>query len=51
MYAPPITDEAITERVSRYTQNVRANHRKLLVTLAMSVLATSWWNVLMPRPP
>ena len=27
MYAPPITPVAITLRVSRYTQNVRANHK------------------------
>ena len=32
---------ASTERVSRYTQKVRANHKKLLVTLATSVLPTS----------
>ena len=48
MYVPPITDEAMTEPVSRYTQNVSANQRKLFVTLAMSVLATSRWKVFKP---
>jgi hypothetical protein len=41
MYPPPTTAVATTERVSRYTQKVRANQRKLLVVLARTVLATS----------
>src|SRR5690349_10442918 len=36
---------ATTERVSRYAQNVRANHRKLFVIVASSVFATSRWKV------
>ncbi len=47
---PPITDEAMTEPVSRYTQNVSANHRKLLVTLVTSVLPTRRWKVLSVVP-
>jgi hypothetical protein len=43
--APPITPVATTERVSRYTQNVRANHRKVLVTPVTRVLASSCRNV------
>ena len=42
--APPITPVATTERVSRYTQKVRANHRKVLVTPVMSVLTSSCRN-------
>ena len=38
MYAPPIIPVASTDFVSRYTQNTSANHRKLIVTLAMSEL-------------
>ena len=38
---PPMIAVASTERVSRYTQKVSANHKKLLVTLATSVLPTS----------
>lgn len=30
--APPMTAVVTTERVSRYTQNVTANHKKVLVT-------------------
>lgn len=43
--APPITPVATTDRVSRYTQNVSANHRNELVTPLMSVLMSSWRNV------
>ena len=39
--APPMTPVATTERVSRYTQNVSANHRNVLVTPVMSVLTSS----------
>ena len=45
MYPPPMTAVARTDRVSIYTQNVSANHRKLFVTLATSVFATSRWKV------
>ena len=45
--APPITPVATTERVSRYTQNVRANHRNELVTPVTSVLTSSRRNVAM----
>ena len=38
--APPITPVATTERVSRYTQKVKANQRKELVTPLTSVLAS-----------
>ena len=38
--APPITPVATTERVSRYTQNVSANHRNELVTPLTSVLTS-----------
>ena len=38
--APPITPVATTDRVSRYTQNVSANHRNVLVTPVTSVLAS-----------
>ena len=43
--APPITPVATTERVSRYTQNVSANHRNELVTPVTSVLTSSCRNV------
>src|SRR5918997_1413327 len=39
--APPITPVATTERVSKYTQNVRANQRNVLVTPVISVLTSS----------
>ena len=39
--APPMTAVATTDRVSRYTQNVSANHRNVLVTPLMSVLTSS----------
>ena len=45
MYVPPMIAVASTERVSRYTQKVSANHKKLLVTLASKVLPTSGWKV------
>ncbi|MNR59557.1 hypothetical protein D3C85_1808350 [compost metagenome] len=38
MYEPPIIPVANTDFVSRYTQNVSANHKKLVVTFAISVL-------------
>ena len=44
MKAPPMIAVASTERVSRYTQKVSANHRKLVVTLAMNVFTSRWWN-------
>jgi hypothetical protein len=48
MYAPPMTPVASTDLVSRYTQNVSANHRKLVVTFAAAVLTSTWKNVRMP---
>ena len=39
---------ASTDRVSRYTQNVSANHRKLVVTFATAVLTSTPRNVRMP---
>ena len=42
--APPMTPVATTERVSRYTQNVSANHRNELVTPVTSVLTSSRRN-------
>jgi hypothetical protein len=43
-----MTALATTDLVSRYTQNVRANYRKLFVTLATSVLAASRRKVFIP---
>ncbi len=43
--APPITPVTTTDRVSRYTQNVSANHRNELVTPLTRELASSWRNV------
>lgn len=42
--APAMQPVATTDRDSRYTQNVRANHRNELVTEVTSVLASSWRN-------
>ena len=39
---------ASTERVSRYTQNVSANQRKLVVTFAIIVLTSTCTKVRMP---
>ena len=39
---------ASTDCVSRYTQKVRANHRKLVVTFASAVFTSTWMNVRMP---
>jgi hypothetical protein len=50
-------DVARTDLVSRYAQNVSANHRKLFVTTTMSVLSRSCRKVFRPhhycplRPP
>ena len=38
--APPITPVATTDRVSRYTQKVRANHRNELVTPLTNVFTS-----------
>ncbi len=48
MYAPPMMPVASTDRVSRYTQKVSANHRKLVVTFASAVLTSTWMKVRMP---
>ena len=48
MYAPPMMPVASTERVSRYTQNVSANQRKLVVTFAIIVFTSTWTNMRMP---
>ncbi|BAJ73957.1 transcriptional regulator [Microbacterium testaceum StLB037] len=48
MYAPPTMPVARTERVSRYTQKVSANHRKLVVTLAAAVFTRTARNVRFP---
>jgi hypothetical protein len=39
---------ASTDRVSRYTQNVSANQRKLVVTFAIIVFASTWMKMRMP---
>ena len=39
---------ASTDRVSRYTQNVSANQRKLVVTFAIIVFASTCTNMRMP---
>ncbi len=41
MYAPPMRPVARTDLVSRYAQNVSANQRKLVVTLATAVLIST----------
>ena len=43
-----MTPVASTDSVSMYTQKVSANQRKLVVTLAIIVLASTWTNVRMP---
>ena len=48
--APPITDVASTDRVWRYTQNVTANHRKLVITPLMRALTRSRWKVFIGGP-
>ena len=46
--APAMTPVTTTERVCRYTQNVRANHRNELVTPLTSELTRSRRNVCSP---
>ncbi len=48
MYAPPMMPVASTDRVSRYTQKVSANQRKLVVTFAIAVLTSTCTKVRMP---
>ncbi|GGR19483.1 hypothetical protein GCM10010196_10850 [Agromyces mediolanus] len=48
MYAPPMMPVASTDSVSRYTQKVSANQRKLVVTFATIVFTSTWANVRMP---
>ena len=48
MYAPPMMPVASTDCVSMYTQNVSANHRKLVVMFASAVLTSTWMKVRMP---
>ena len=42
---PAMVPVANTDRVSRYTQNVRANQSVELVIDATTVLTRIWWNV------
>ncbi|GLU88393.1 hypothetical protein Agsp01_06480 [Agromyces sp. NBRC 114283] len=48
MYAPPMMPVASTDSVSRYTQKVSANQRKLVVTLATIVFTSTWAKVRKP---
>ena len=44
-YTPAMIEVAITDRVSRNTQNVTANHMKVLVRYAAIEFASTAWNV------
>ncbi len=48
MYAPPMMPVASTDFVSRYTQKVSANQRKLVVMFATAVLTRTWVKVRIP---
>src|SRR5688572_17836391 len=48
MYAPPMMPVARMDWVSMYTQNVSANHRKLVVMFAIAVLTSTCTKVRMP---